>query len=179
MRFHRTRIISSSIEVEAGLSRTKFVNRMTSPPLQIVPLSDAQILYKLAADAEADGWRMVSRLMAEWEQRINRFDGPGECIHSVIEADGSVIAVGGLNRDPFAGDPVIGRIRRLYVATTHRRRGVGSALMERLTADAAGHFRLLHLRTNNPVAADFYEAIGFSRVTGEPKWTHRIRLEKR
>jgi len=61
------------------------------------------------------------------------------------------------------------RVRRLYVARTQRRRGVASALMRQLSTDAAGHFRVLHLRTSNPAASAFYESLGFTRVAGQTK----------
>src|SRR5262245_24982248 len=101
-------------------------------PVTILPLSDPAILADLAADAVADGRRMVSRLMADWVDGGNRFDGPGERAYVALAGDGRAIAVGGLNVDPFAGDPTVGRVRRLYVAAAQRRQGVASALMSRL-----------------------------------------------
>ena len=137
-------------------------------------LTDPAVLAELAADdAEADGWRMVSRLIAEWADGTNRFTAPGEHAYVVVAEDGSPAAVGGLNLDPFASDPTVGRVRRLYVARTQRRKGVASALMRRLSSDAAGHFRTLHLRTDNAEASAFYEAIGFTRVVADPNCTHR------
>jgi ribosomal protein S18 acetylase RimI-like enzyme len=130
-------------------------------------------LAELATDAEADGWRMVSRLIAEWVDGSNRFAAPGERAYAAMSINGQPVAVGGLSIDPFANDPTVGRIRRLYVARAQRRRGVASALMKKLGEDAAEHFRMLHLRTDNPEASAFYEAIGFTLVAGDPNCTHR------
>jgi GNAT superfamily N-acetyltransferase len=141
--------------------------------LAIRPLTDPAVLSELAADAEADGWRMVSRLIAEWADGSNRFDGRAERAYVAIAVDSGPVAVCGLNVDPFASDPTIGRVRRLYVARTQRRRGVASALMEKLTTDAADYFRMLHLRTHSTEASAFYEAIGFTRVVGDSNCTHR------
>ena len=146
---------------------------MRSHPLAVHPLTDPAVLTELAADAEVDGWHMVSRLIAEWADGTNRFSAPGEHVYLALDDGGQPVAVGGLNVDPFAGDPKVGRIRRLYVARTQRRRGVASALMKQLTADAAAYFRMLHLRTNDARASAFYEAIGFTRVIGDPNCSHR------
>jgi GNAT superfamily N-acetyltransferase len=138
-----------------------------SPPA-ILHLSDPTRLAGLAADAEADGRRMVSRLIAEWSEGINRFDRPGERAYLAL-SEGRVVAVCGLNIDPYANDPLIGRVRRLYVAVAQRRRGVGSALMNVLADEARRHFRMLHVRTHDAEASAFYEALGFTRVVSDPK----------
>jgi len=45
--------------------------------------------------------------------------------------------------------------------------------MRQLSADAAGHFRVLLLRTSNPAASAFYESLGFTRVADDPTCTGR------
>jgi N-acetylglutamate synthase-like GNAT family acetyltransferase len=140
--------------------------------LIIEPLAAPTTLAALAADARADGRRMVDRLIEEWNDGRNRFDRPGERAY-VATREGRVSGVCGLNRDPFADDPRVGRVRRLYVAVADRRQGVGSAIMARLMSDARGAFGLIHLRTHDAQAAAFYEALGFERVVGAPECTHR------
>src|SRR5687767_8416863 len=107
------------------------VMRASLPAISVYPLTDPAVLAGLAADAEADGRRMVSRLMAEWSDGSNRFDRPGERAYVAV-CDGRVVAVCGLNVDPFADDPAVGRVRRLYVETAQRRKGAGSAVLKRL-----------------------------------------------
>ena len=148
---------------------------MPRDALTIDVLNDPGLLAGLAADAAADGRAMVERLVREWADGRNRFDRPGERAY-VARLEGRVCGVCGLNRDPFAGDASVGRVRRLYVATAARRRGVGSAMLARLIADARGHFQTLHLRTHDAVASAFYEAVGFERVAARPEYTHRRRL---
>jgi GNAT superfamily N-acetyltransferase len=143
--------------------------------ISIKILSAVDSLQWLAADADADGHRMVSRLIEEWINQANRFDCLGERLYCAI-IDGQICGVCGLNRDPFANDPTVGRVRRLYVATAHRRQGVASSVLWQLVSDAKAHFHLLHLRTHDPRAAAFYESIGFSPVHGEPTCTHRRSL---
>ena len=140
--------------------------------LAIFPLIDPALLAGLAADAEADGRRIVSRLIAEWLDGRNRFDRPGERAYFAVDG-GRVVAVCGLNVDPFADDPAVGRVRRMYVAVAHRRKGAGSAMLKELADEAKSHFRTLHLRTDDAGASAFYEANGFSRVDGDPNCTHR------
>jgi GNAT superfamily N-acetyltransferase len=94
----------------------------------------------------------------------------------VAIAEGRVVGVCGLNIDPFARDSRVGRVRRVYVAAGHRRRGVGAAMMEVLAAEARGHFRTLHLRTDDASASAFYETIGFTRVFADRNCTHRRRV---
>lgn len=72
-------------------------------------------LIALEADARADGLKRVTRFIEEWSDGRNSFAGPGEKSYMVRLA-GRVCSVCGLNRDPFAGDDSIGRVRRLYVA---------------------------------------------------------------
>jgi GNAT superfamily N-acetyltransferase len=128
-------------------------------------LSDVAALKPLADDAQADGRRMVSRLIQEWKDQL----------YCAVRA-GHICGVCGLNLDPFANEPAVGRVRRLYVAYAFRRKGVGSAIMNRLLADARKHFRALHLRTFDPGACGFYESIGFSKVEGDANCTHRLDL---
>lgn len=133
-------------------------------------LVDPTLLDALARDADADGHRMVSRLIEEWER--NRFDGIGECAY-VARAE-VIVGVCGLNVDPFARNPTVGRVRRLYVSRSHRREGIATQLVQKIVSHALGNFRELHLRTNDPVASMFYEAMGFEKVDGIEECTHRL-----
>ena len=145
---------------------------MPPPTLAITPLTDPSVLSALANQATAEGHRMVARLIDEWRTGENRFDIPGERLY-IATIDGQACGVCGLNIDPFAKNHRIGRVRRVYVSAAHRRRGIGSALMRQLTRDAAGRFDELCLRTHDPRAAAFYEAIGFTRLKGAEYCTHR------
>jgi GNAT superfamily N-acetyltransferase len=92
-----------------------------------------------------------------------------------LRSEGSVCGVCGPNRDPYANDDS-GRVRRLYVSVRERRTGIGGALIDRLMADASGVYSWIHLRTHEPEAAAFYEAIGFEHVAGNADYTHRRRV---
>ena len=145
---------------------------MRLPDLKVEPFVDPHQLVALEVDAKADGRIMVSRFIEEWLDGRNRFSRSGEQAY-VAKRGGRICGVCGLNRDPFAGSDAIGRVRRLYVAVRDRRHGVGSAVIDQLMADACGVYTWIHLRTYDAQAAAFYEAMGFERIVGDPKCTHR------
>src|SRR5688572_2760417 len=148
---------------------------MQPADLVIEPLRDLEQLTELEADANANGQGMVSRLIREWRDGRNRFSAAGERVY-VAKRGGRVCGVCGVNRDPYAGDDSIGRVRRLYVSARERRLGSGRALIERLMTDASGVYSWIHLRTHEHEAAVFYEANRFEAVAGNPDYTHRRRV---
>ena len=125
----------------------------------------AERLGALLAESERQGFRFVRRLMEEWESGANRFDRPGEVLF-VARVGDEVVGVCGLNVDPHADDPAIGRVRHLYVRVSHRRSGIGEQLVADVLEAARGRFARLHLRTTDLTAARLYERFGFRR-TGE------------
>jgi ribosomal protein S18 acetylase RimI-like enzyme len=125
---------------------------------------------ELAREAGSEDYRFLDRLGREWADGCNRFDQAGECLLGLF--DGSeLVAVGGLNRDPYAGDPRTGRIRHLYVRPTRRRAGLATRLMLELILRGGLAFERLRLRTDNPAAARLYAGLGFS-PTDAPNATH-------
>ena len=130
---------------------------------------DTAVLQKLRAESLREGFRFIDRLCEEWASGANRFDAPGETLFLAID-DGQVVGVCGLNRDPYADDILIGRVRRLYVLPSHRRSGVGRALLESVIAHARDHFDTLRVRTE--AAGDFYTARGFRRDVSGAEATH-------
>ena len=117
---------------------------------------------QLRADARQEGFLFIERLWKEWQNGKNRFDAPGEMLYGCMDKS-ELVAIGGLNQDPFAGRSGVGRIRRVYVRPAWRNRGIGDALVHALIENARKNFVSLHLRTDNPAAARLYERIGFSR----------------
>jgi GNAT superfamily N-acetyltransferase len=134
-------------------------------------------LAELVAEAEQAGHRFPRRLVEEWDSGANRFDGPGEVLFAAV-AGGRVVGLCGLNADPYAGGPRVGRVRRLYVLADYRRRGIGRRLVLEVVAAARGAFDLLRLWTEDRAAAAFYEALGFFPRVGEPDCTHALRLAR-
>jgi GNAT superfamily N-acetyltransferase len=120
-------------------------------------------LDELQAEARAEGYNFIERLVNEWQSGINRFDAPGEMLCGHLE-NGLLVAAGGLNRDPFAGRAEIGRIRRVYVRPAWRGKGIGAALMGALIKEARQNFVCVRLRAENPSAARLYEQLGFEPI---------------
>ncbi|EJL06973.1 GNAT family N-acetyltransferase [Pseudomonas chlororaphis] len=116
----------------------------------------------LEAEAVADGFRFLTRLVAEWQNGSNRFDQPGECLLGAFR-NGQLIAIGGLSYDPYAG-PDIGRLRRVYVVRAARGQNVGKALVQQLLEHAAQRFCVVRLSTDTPEGAAFYLRCGFQQI---------------
>ena len=140
-------------------------------------LSDAPPaqLAALIGDSERAGQRFVRRLAEEWASGGNRFDRPGEALFAAW-TERELVGVGGLNVDPYARTPRVGRVRHLYVLSTARRLGIGRQLVEKIIETARGPFDTLHLRTGNPDAARLYERMGFRRRDDVADCTHVMEL---
>ncbi len=128
-------------------------------------------LAPLVEESEREGFRFLARLRREFDDGANRFDAPGEALLGCYRG-AELVAVGGLNRDPWSPEPRVGRLRHLYVRPGFRGRRVGRALAEALVSAARPHFGVLLLRTDTAEAARFYEALGFEAVAS-PHATHR------
>ena len=132
-------------------------------------------LEPLLLESIEQGFDFVEKLAAEYISGANRFDQPGEALFGVYD-DQRLIAVGGLNRDPYLQDGHTGRVRHVYVLSTWRRQGVGSRLVQRIIQEARLYYRRLTLRTLNPEAYPFYSALGFQTKPSVPNATHHLDL---
>lgn len=130
-------------------------------------------LAPLIEESRREGFRFLGRLRAEFEDGTNRFDAPGEALLGGYRGS-KLVAVGGFNRDPYAAEPRVGRLRHLYVSRAFRDTGIGRALVEALVAVSRPHFDVLRLRTDTPAAARFYEASGFTPAASPHATHHRL-----
>jgi GNAT superfamily N-acetyltransferase len=131
-------------------------------------------MESLQSEAMAEGYDFVQTLVEQWASAENRFNAPGEILCGHLD-QGLLVAVGGLNCDPFAGRPDMGRIRRVYVRPAWRNQGIGRALVISLIDRARTHFRYVRLRAENTEAARLYERIGFTLIES-PDATHMLEL---
>ena len=129
----------------------------------------------LLAESEREGLRLVRRLVDEWAAGTNCFDRPGEALFAGRIGD-RIVGVGGLNIDPYAATPGVGRVRHLYVLPAERRLGVGRQLVGAVLDAARGRFRCVRLRTANAAAARLYESLGFRPDAG-PDCSHVLELK--
>jgi GNAT superfamily N-acetyltransferase len=146
-------------------------------PVLVVRLAElpADRLAELLVESERAGFRFVRRLVKEWDGGINRFERPGEGLFAAMLGE-RLVGVCGLNIDPYAAEPGIGRVRHLYVLARHRRAGVGGRLVREVVAAARGMFGRLRLRTADAGAARLYEGLGFLPVAAETDCTHALDL---
>jgi GNAT superfamily N-acetyltransferase len=142
--------------------------------IERIDLNDAR-LEGLANAARAEGFSHINRLIENWKNGSNRFDRHGEALFGAFDRR-DIIAVGGLNRDPYLDDPRIGRVRRLYVLPSHRRAGVGRALVREIIDHARGAFKIVRVRAATGDAPLFYDSIGFNRAEG-PEVSHLLQFE--
>ena len=130
---------------------------------------------ELAADAMADGVKVLEVLRADWDSSALRFERPGEALFAAY-AGPALLGVCGVTPDPYLQDEQAGRLRRLYVRRAARRHGAGRDLLRAIAAEARGQ-GWLRLRVRAPPTAfAFYEACGFLRAVGEPAATHSFAL---
>jgi len=146
------------------------VNRATIFPI----VADDKRLLAIATAARGEGFAHIGRLIENWRNGANRFSRAGEMLLGV-EIKGEVVAVGGLNRDPYASDPPIGRMRHLYVMLNARGIGVGRRLVAELLRHARGRFAVVRVRAAKGDAPLFYDAISWQRIE-EPEASHAIRF---
>ncbi len=113
----------------------------------------------LRAEAQAEGYRHLDRLAADWAAGAVRFDREGEALF-VAYANGALAGIGGLTIDPAM--PGALRMRRFYIGTRFRRSGIGHQLATALLDQAT--------RTGRPVTVNaaarsepFWESLGFVR----------------
>jgi GNAT superfamily N-acetyltransferase len=137
-----------------------------------LPVAGIELLH---AEAIKEGYAFLETLLSEWESGENRYNRPGETLLGCFEQD-ELVAVGGLNVDPFLGLPEVGRVRRVYVRAAWRNRGVGRLLVNALVEEARGSFRLVRLRAENADAARLYERLGFEAIQDENA-THQMALK--
>jgi GNAT superfamily N-acetyltransferase len=122
-----------------------------------------------------EGHRHIERLVREYKDGVNRFERTGEILYSA-SLNGEVLAVCGLNRNPYSTSLVIGRVRRLYVLKRYRRKGIAKKLMGKIIEQAKNNYKVLVLFTDNPVAEKFYLGIGFTISYTHPKSSHYLNL---
>ena len=146
---------------------------VVEPVAELAMISIAPLLI----ESEREGRFFLRRLAEEWSSGANRFQRPGERLY-LAHFGNTVIGSCGLNIDPYAADPTVGRVRRLFVTSEHRGKRIGSRLVRSVVTAAHGKFRLLRVRTENPIA----EAAGsmsdsdFSAI-GATDCTHMLALQ--
>jgi ribosomal protein S18 acetylase RimI-like enzyme len=134
-------------------------------------------LDAMIAESKSFGFRAIQRFADEWSSGANRFDRPGEALF-IAKQNHQVVGICGLNIDPYAQSSAVGRVRRLYVMRNYRRRGIGRTLVRQVIAEAYLSFDRLHVRTDDPIADQFYQSLNFIPHLGNEYYTHWLNLKQ-
>ncbi|CEG24127.1 Acetyltransferase (GNAT) family protein [Planococcus massiliensis] len=150
---------------------------MTNNLKQITDLKSVDV-SKLVEESEAEGYRFLRRLVSQYEDGTNTFNQEGEVLYGVWDHHDHLVAIGGLNRDPYSPKESVGRLRRFYISPSARRQGIGTELLKEIINYGRGHFKEIVVRTDSSMADAFYRANGFSADLGLPEATHGITLDQ-
>ncbi|OIU71655.1 GNAT family N-acetyltransferase [Rossellomorea aquimaris] len=134
---------------------------------------DLNIIIK---QSKEEGFLIGERLVFDYKNGTNTFNNLGEALYGVFNINGEIVAIGGLNKDPFSTKPYIGRVRRFYVINEYRRNGIGSLLLKNIINEAKKYYKILVLRTNTSEGDNFYTSNGFLKVNIYPSSTHYMDL---
>jgi GNAT superfamily N-acetyltransferase len=132
---------------------------------------------KLVEESEAEGYRFLRRLVSQYEDGTNTFNKAGEVLYGVWDDNDQLVAIGGLNRDPYSDKSGVGRLRRFYISQHVRRQGIGTMLLNEIVDHGRKHFSEIVVRTDSANADAFYRANGFSADLGLPEATHGLRFD--
>lgn len=142
--------------------------------LEQLPLDELQ---PLLTESREQGFTFLDRLVTEYTNGANRFDQPGEALFGIYHRQ-QLIAIGGLNHDPYLQESGVGRVRHVYVLNAWRGQGVGRQLLQQIVAEAQGSYHLLTLRTFSEPAAKFYCAVDFVKEPAIQGATHHMDLSE-
>ncbi|ENV08439.1 hypothetical protein F966_03113 [Acinetobacter higginsii] len=141
------------------------IERSLELPAQI----DVLIQY-----SEREGFRFLNRLKQEFQSGTNCFDQIGEALFIVYDQHDCLIAVAGLNQDPFAESQRVGRLRRFYIHPDYRANQIGTHLLRHIEQYAKAYFERLELFTDTTQAAQFYQSRGYQSIVSAYRNFYKI-----
>jgi GNAT superfamily N-acetyltransferase len=121
-------------------------------------------VVELGREADAEGIRIVSTVVARWLDGTQRYDETGELLLVARdEQRGRIVAIGGRTRCPNVAGAL--RVRRFYVSPTARRRGIAAELARQLIDEGGRHTSMFTCNAQaSSAAAPFWESLGFVPV---------------
>ena len=131
---------------------------------------------QLVTESEEEGYRFLSRLVHDYEDGSNTFNKDGEALFGVWDGPEQLVAIGGINQNPYTNNKEEARLRRFYTLQSARRQGVGSQLLSGLKNHAKGSFKEISCKTESAKADAFYRYNGFEAVHESPDTTHVLKL---
>jgi len=115
-------------------------------------------------EAAAAGFDNMALLQEEWRNGFNRFERPGEIL-AVATIGGEMAGIGGITQD-FVDSSWL-RMRRFYVRSAYRRRGVGRKIALYVLEHARPFNRRIALYAGGPEAEAFWPTLGFVPIDRE------------
>ena len=146
---------------------------MSEGAVRLTRLTSLDGIEPLAEAARAEGFEFLDRLIREWVSGANRFEGANEALYGTFVGD-TLVGTAGLTFQR----PGLGRVRRVYVRSDFRRKGVARRLMAEVLAFARAHYPEVALYTGTVEAARLYEGMAFVPESpgGMDHATHRLVL---
>lgn len=135
-------------------------------------------LNRLLEQSKEEGFRFIERLVNDYKTGSNTFNHFGEGLFGVFNEEGVLVAIGGLNKDPFSKERNIGRLRRFYVIKEYRRKGIGSLLLSKIIDEAKRYYKILVLHTDTEQADKFYASLGFIKTDLYPNSSHFMEFKR-
>ncbi|MEW4264127.1 GNAT family N-acetyltransferase [Priestia megaterium] len=132
----------------------------------------------LLIESQEEGFFFLTKLIVEYKHGQNVFNKTGERLWGVYGEQNELIAVAGLNQDPYSQHTNVGRVRRFYVSAQFRRKGIAKRLLKEIIHYAENYYDSLVLYTDTEEATLFYERTGFKRVYNQYKITHEYSLKR-
>ena len=145
--------------------------------LQIITQLILADIQPLLVESLAEGYTFIQRLWDEYQSGENTFREDGAALIGGYHHD-RLVAVGGIQPDPYLNIPTIGRIRHVYVLPGYRRNGIGKQLVETLIAQTSGQFSTFTLRTVTQHGSAFYRTLGFVDQPRYANASHWLEVEQ-
>ena len=154
----QTACASFTIEGVIALERVTLENIFVFKEARLRALKDSPTAFGATYERES---QMTD---AEWMERARQSDGVKRVMYMAVE-DGAVCGIAGAMRDEDDGSRAA--LISMWTAPTHRQKGVGRMLVEKVAAWARSRgVKILTLMVTsvNPTATKFYEQLGFART---------------
>lgn len=132
----------------------------------------------LMTEASQDGHLFLQKMKDEWTSGKNRFSLNAEALFGAFNDNKDLVAIGGVNIDPYLDDPDIGRVRHVYVSSNYRGRGLGKQILQKIETHSLSRFEILRLKTHNPKSVGFYISLGFHIDIQHADDVHHTYLQK-
>ncbi|MBB2749675.1 UNVERIFIED_ORG: GNAT superfamily N-acetyltransferase [Rhizobium aethiopicum] len=128
----------------------------------------------LESEARREGHLHITRLVDEWWAGDIRFERDGEILLGAYVGQ-ALAGVGGMTLEPALSGAL--RMRRFYVSSEMRRRGIGRLLALALLNHARAFSGVVTVHPGNPGAVKFWGALGFRRY-GPDGDIHRLEIAR-